>query len=413
MNNKIVKLENGLELVLLPDKNKNRTTATIFIKAGGLDNHFKYGNKEYTQVYGIAHFLEHYLLEKSMYGNAMQLFDNEYIQANGLTSTDMTKFYISTVHDFEENFIKLINVVNNPNFDEDKINDVKKPIISEINRSLDKPNLKFSELIFKTIYHNIPFNTTLGSTKDIKNMKIEDIKLFHEAFYQPSNQMILISGNFDKTKVVKLIKNEYAKLNKKYKKVKRIRLSEPNEVKKKTSKMTDNKEGLLSVIWKIDLSKFSPLEKNKLDYYMFYMLDNNFSEKSKIFRDIIDNKISLYSVTSNYHVESIYNKGIVSLTLRTDNHDKAAKLLIDYLNNLESSDKSFDNFIKKSIIKNISMTEDIHRIADNLIENINQYNYCNVDDLKFINSLSLKECNEMMSKLDCSNISIIKRIRGE
>jgi hypothetical protein len=143
------------------------------------------------------------------------------------------------------------------------------------------------------------------------------------------------------------------------------------------------------------------------------MLDNNFSEKSKIFRDIIDNKISLYSVTSNYHVESIYNKGIVSLTLRTDNHDKAAKLLIDYLNNLESSDKSFDNFIKKSIIKNISMTEDIHRIADNLIENINQYNYCNVDDLKFINSLSLKECNEMMSKLDYSNISIIKRIRGE
>ena len=129
---KDITLSNGLRLLLLQDKNKNRTTGTIYINAGGLNNKYKYDNKNVEQVYGIAHFLEHYLLEKSMYGNIMNYFDNEYISSNGITSNNRTKFYISTVHDFEDNFIKLINVVNNPSFNKDDIEDVKKPILSEI-----------------------------------------------------------------------------------------------------------------------------------------------------------------------------------------------------------------------------------------------------------------------------------------
>ena len=413
MKSKIMTLDNGLKLILTPDKNKNRTTATITTYAGGLHTHFKYGNKEYKVVNGIAHFLEHYLLENSIYGDAMSLFDNDYIEANGLTYRDKTSYYISTVHDFEDNFIKLINIVNNPLFDEDKIEDVKKPIISEINRALDNPNRKFGECVNNGLFKNYPYDPTLGTPKDIKNMTIDDIKIFHEAFYQPSNQAIIISGNFDIKKIINIINNEYAKLDRKHKKVKALIEKEPVEVNKKRCKITENKEGIISVSFKFDVSKYSPIEKNKLDYYLGYILSNNFSEKSKIFKTILERKISVYSISSDYRKIPLQDLAMVVFRLTTNKQKEAEDIILDRVNNLEYDEESFDTFIKQNLINIILDSESAHNTTVNLVGNIEKYEYYKNDDIKFINSLSLKECKEMIDKLDFSNMSIAYRIRGE
>lgn len=62
------KLENGLEVYILPKKEFNKSFATFTTKYGSVDNHFKPLNqKEFTKVPdGIAHFLEHKLLKKKM-----------------------------------------------------------------------------------------------------------------------------------------------------------------------------------------------------------------------------------------------------------------------------------------------------------------------------------------------------------
>ena len=406
-----ITLSNGLDLILLPDKTKNRTTGTICINAGGLNNKFKYDGKEYTQVYGIAHFLEHYLLEKSMYGNITNYFSNEYISNNGITSSYTTRFYISTVHDFEENFIKLINVVNNPSFDNEQINDVKKPIISEINKALDRPNRELSRTIFESLYKNIEFDKTLGSVEDITNMTIDDIKLYHDAFYQPSNQLMVITGNIDEDRIIKVIEDEYNKFKKDYKEVEKLVEPEVDEVVSERNKYVDNdKDEFVHISIKTNISKLTPIERNRLDYYIHYLLNENFSEKSSLFEYTFKNNISHYS--TSYGIDVLDKKHlIIYLSLTTPKLDEAEKLLLDKFDNLEYDEESFKLYINRTIIKVINKTEKVENIEGNLFANIDYYELYEYDDIDFVKTLSYDDMLDLLSRIDFSNKSIVRRVK--
>ena len=78
-------LDNGLTVLLNRDKSKKRTTANIYVKCGGVDNTYKIDGIQKVFPYGVAHFLEHYLLEQSIYGNAGEYFSQDYIDFNGIT----------------------------------------------------------------------------------------------------------------------------------------------------------------------------------------------------------------------------------------------------------------------------------------------------------------------------------------
>ena len=98
---KTIKLDNGLTVILNQDKKKNRTFAYLYINAGGTNTKVYVDNKLTLFPYGVAHFLEHYLIENSIYGDLGDYFDKEYINYNGYTSIHKTTYYLSTVHDFE------------------------------------------------------------------------------------------------------------------------------------------------------------------------------------------------------------------------------------------------------------------------------------------------------------------------
>lgn len=232
MNNiKHITLDNGLKLILNQDKSKYRTTASIFVSVGGLNNKFIDNGKGFNVPYGVAHFLEHYLIEQSIYGNAIDMFNKDYINFNGLTYNYCTNYYISTVHDFKDNFIKLLDIVNKPDFKKERINKVKKPIIAEINKNKDSYKYNFIKKSYNSIFHNDVFNKILGNITIIKNMSIELLKKFHKYTYQPINQIILITGNFDDD-IVDLINNYYKKLSINKNNMKKINIIEPETVKK-------------------------------------------------------------------------------------------------------------------------------------------------------------------------------------
>lgn len=413
-NKRIVTLDNGLKIYLFKDNTKNRTYGAIYTFAGGRDNHFIYDDKEYNQVNGIAHFLEHYLLEKSKYGNIMSYYDNEYISSNGVTSQDETMYYISTVHDFEENFIKLINVVNDPRFDEEVIENVKKPIISEINRSNDNPYQDFNKFIYSNLYKNIKYNITLGTEDNIKGLTIDDIRVFHEAFYRPSNQAILITGKFDEDEIIELIINEYDKFDDNHKKIIKDEIHEPVEVINPEATYVDkDKDEEVDIIYKIDVSNLSGEEKYKLDFYMSYLLKNNFSEKAPIFNEIRKRDITPYSPRYDFDITQDKNLFNLSFGLTTSKHDEAIELFDRTFNNMKYDEESFKIFKNKTLINIINRIESIHSIGKNYFNVLMDYDYECIDDIEFVNKTSLEECIEMFNKIDFSNKCVIKRIKGE
>ena len=402
---KKIELENGLTLVLIKDNKKNAKGAHLSVNVGGFVKDFNMDGKDYYLKYGIAHFLEHYLLEKSIYGNVMQQFGSDYIDANGVTGPYRTLFFINTVHDFEDNLVKLLNVVNNPAFKEESIEDIKTPILREIDKSLDRPYRNVYKYSFNNIFKEIPFDPVLGEKESIKNMTIEDIRLFHRAFYNAKNELLVISGNIDENKIIELVNKTYNNFLNNDHKVERYDYKETDEVVKRECKTQDNKS-FLKVSYKINVSKFTPEEKDKLSYYITYTLMNNFSPRSELYKYIIDNKISSFAISAGADFAIDKRYALVNLIINTERFDEAKELLLDKMNNLEYDEETFKVWKNGEIISMINKQEHFGSIVNDYLENVKLYDHYSYDDLDFVNKLSLKECKTMIGKFDLSNYNI-------
>lgn len=401
---KTITLENGLQIIINKNK-KNTSKAQIIIKAGGLDTDFKIDNKEIEVPFGTAHFLEHYLLEQSIYGNANKIFSDEYVTSNGITSYYTTEFYIKTVHDFEENFIKLLNIINNPDFNKN-IEEVKNPIIQEIKRSKDKQGKLYNKTIFESITKNKIYDTTLGEIETIKNMDINTIKTFHETFYNPNNQIIVLTGNI-KENIIDIIKDFYR--NKINKNVERKKLIEQDQIINKKNEIIDEtiNENLFEITYKVNIKKYTPLEKNKIDYYISYLLDTKYNEQSELFNYLIKNKLTLYAIETYMDPSIIKDYMLITLKSYTKEFKKVIELLQKEFNTKKLTQENFKNWKNKKIIQRLCNLEDDIYITNNLIDNIFLYNIYEYDNIDFIKSLNLDECKKMLNELDYSNYTIL------
>lgn len=403
-------LDNGLTIILNQNKKLHRTIANIYIKAGGFNTKYYIGDKEYKFDYGVAHFLEHYLIEHSKEGNLITYFSNEYIGFNGQTALYTTDYYISTVHDFEHNLVKLLNMVNDPVFDLDSLEETKKPIIAEINRKNDSKAISLNKEVCESFTKQKISNITLGEIATIKNMDIDTLERFHNVFYQPKNQILFLSGNFSDN-IVELIEDLYSKYNYENIDYKLDIIDEPKEIvcKEKTVK-TDIKEDILILNYKVDMSALTPLEKDKFDYYINYLFDVNYRGKSDLFNYLFNNKLTNFSINAGYDPSSIKNYAILTIQVYTSHFDEVTKLLQDKMNNLKITEKEFKECINRSIISMINRYENTNSITKNYLDNVLLYDLYQADDIEFIKQLSISELDEIMSKLDFSNYSIVRNV---
>ena len=97
------------------------------------NNKIRANNKTYQIPFGLAHLLEHNIVENSIYDNAIAYFNQNYVASNAYTTDFRTMFYIDVVCDFEKHLEELITMVNKPLFT-NKLNEIKKPIYEEIKR---------------------------------------------------------------------------------------------------------------------------------------------------------------------------------------------------------------------------------------------------------------------------------------
>jgi len=401
-------LDNGLKLVFIKDNKKNNKCAYLSVDVGGAIKDFELDGKEYHLNYGIAHFLEHYLIENSIYGNALKMYSDDYVEANGFTALNRTVFFFSTVHDFEDNLVKLLNIVNNPKFEKEKIDTTKVPILREIEKNLDNPHRKSNKEVFNCVFHEIPYDPILGSKEDINKLDKEELETFHDAFYNFDNETLILAGNIDIDKCIKLIDDTYKKFNKKHHVCKKHVYKEIDKVVKDRCETTDT-DSSLRITYKVNISKFKPKEKDKLSYYMSFLINNNFSDKSSFFKKIFDDKITNFSLgkSSDFGVDRRYMT--FTLIVYTEKFEEAEKALLDKMNNLEFDQDMFTMWKNKDIISKINGLENYNEIARDYMDNVYLYDYHNYDDIKFIKDLNIEECKSYIDRLDFSNY-VISRI---
>ena len=112
-----------------------------------------------------------------------------------------------------------------------------------------------------------------SSREEVEKTTLDDLKLCFETFYQPSNQFIVVGGNFDKDEILGIIKDEYEKLDIKKVDFEVLKLEEKDEVNNTSYEIEfPTGENYLEVNYKINLDKYTNDETLKLDFYFNFFI---------------------------------------------------------------------------------------------------------------------------------------------
>lgn len=223
------KLENGLEVYILPKKGFNKTFATFTTKYGSIDNHFvPLGSEEYIKVPdGIAHFLEHKLFEKED-GDVFQQFSKQGASANAFTSFTRTAYLFSSTSNVELNLDTLMDFVQEPYFSEKTVEKEKGIIGQEITMYDDNPDWRLYYGVIQNLYENHPVRIDIaGTVESISHINKDLLYECYGTFYHPSNMLLFVVGPVNVEQTMKQIKDNQNK--KQFEPMTEIKRQFPNE----------------------------------------------------------------------------------------------------------------------------------------------------------------------------------------
>ncbi|WP_151735068.1 EF-P 5-aminopentanol modification-associated protein YfmH ['Paenibacillus yunnanensis' Narsing Rao et al. 2020] len=229
------KMDNGLQVYVLPKPAFKKAYATFATKYGSVDNHFRVEGGEETQVPdGIAHFLEHKMFEEPE-GDIFATFASNGASANAFTSFDQTVYLFSATENIETNLSTLVDFVQRPYFTDENVDKEKGIIGQEINMYADNPDWRVYFGLIEALYSKHPVHIDIaGTVESISTITKETLYSCYNAFYHPSNMLLFVVGGVEPERVFSLIRdNQNAKSYGKQGQIERIFEQEPAEVAEK------------------------------------------------------------------------------------------------------------------------------------------------------------------------------------
>jgi predicted Zn-dependent peptidase len=227
------KLDNGLEVFILPKPGFTKTYATFTTRYGSIDNRFipPEGN-EIKVPDGIAHFLEHKMFEEPE-GDIFSKFASQGASANAYTSFDRTVYLFTATHEVEANLDTLLHFVQNPYFTEEGVEKEKGIIVQEIDMYRDNPDWRVYFGLIEALYQNHPVHIDIaGTAASVRSITKEMLYDCYNTFYHPSNMTLFVVGGIDPEETMDRVKRDQA--SKSFPpggEIKRLFEDEPKQVK--------------------------------------------------------------------------------------------------------------------------------------------------------------------------------------
>ncbi|WP_427071555.1 EF-P 5-aminopentanol modification-associated protein YfmH [Lysinibacillus fusiformis] len=207
------KLENGLDVYILPKKGFSKTFVTFTTKYGSIDRTFvPIGQTESITVPdGIAHFLEHKMFEKED-GDVFQKFSEYGASANAFTSFTRTAYLFSSTDNIYKSTETLLNFVQEPYFTEATVNKEKGIIGQEITMYDDQPDWRLYFGTIENMYHHHPVKIDIaGTIESIDGITADHLYTCYNTFYHPSNMLLFVIGAVDPEEMMTFIRDNQRK----------------------------------------------------------------------------------------------------------------------------------------------------------------------------------------------------------
>ncbi|MER8728877.1 insulinase family protein [Mesorhizobium sp. M1227] len=232
-------LDNGMEVVVVPDHRAPIVTHMVWYKIGSAD--------EPPGKSGIAHFFEH-LMFKATSNHAAGELDRAVAAIGGsdnaFTSYDYTAFHETVVPQalgemmgFEAD--RMRNLILN----DDVIKTERDVILEERRSRIDSnPQAVLDEEIDATLWQNQPYRIpVIGWMQEMEKLNRTDAMAFYNKYYTPNNAVLVVAGDVEPETVKALAEKTYGKIARGPDLPPRIRPVEPEQNTRRTVMLTDGR----------------------------------------------------------------------------------------------------------------------------------------------------------------------------
>jgi len=407
---KVVELDNGLTVVLCKNDRLHSFGAEIFIKYGSAYKDFTSNNVLYKCEDGIAHLLEHVLIDNGCEGSIYKYFTDSYYTFNGVTSNEYTKFYIHGYEDFEEKLKEFIFFINDNKFTKEGVEKSKGPVLEEVKERSNNRFFDLNKARFNCLFNKDVVLSGVGEYKSVQDFSYDDVKLIYDTFYKPSNEIITVHGNFDMDKILKVIKDSFNKIDRVYRSHEIIPFEDDKEVKNKTYEINKEKDlELYNLLIKVPMDGYTIDEKERILKYLSWYFDYNFSSKSELYKEIIKEGISNYSVScDDYYYPYGSEFLILSFTLPTSKGKEFVDMIFKELNNIKMpSDTKKKLYKRKMYFNRLINLDKSGYLAKKFATNNIYYMKNEFPSLEELDNYSFKEMENLLKRMDLTHYSII------
>lgn len=203
------KLENGLTIMLVPKTTTNKNYAIWGTHFGSIDNHFIMPQTK-EEVYvpdGVAHFLEHKMFEQENGINSLDALMALGVDANAYTTNNHTAYLFETTDHFMEAFSELMDYVQHPYFTDENVEKEKGIIGQEIGMYDDDPGWQLYMNALDCLYKENAIKIDIaGTVESISKIDKDVLYKCYNTFYNPSNMVMVVCGNFKPEEMLEEIK---------------------------------------------------------------------------------------------------------------------------------------------------------------------------------------------------------------
>lgn len=403
------KLDNGLEVYMLPNNNVNKFYLTLNTRFGSINTKFKYDNKEYDMPKGIAHYLEHLSFNMEN-GSVFDHYSKIGSSINAFTTYDITSYNVTSNNRFKENLEYLLEYVYTPYFTKELFQSEKGVIEEEVKMYKDDPGMTIVNGTLNNVFVNDERKYLVGGTvKDVKSIKLEDVITCYNAYYNPKNMFLIITGNFNPNEALAITSEQMNKLNINNDfNVKDIYPKEPEKVNKKEEiiKMNVDKPKV-SIGIKLPKNNFKSLKVDNylLKFYISSILDINFGNTSLLLEEL--QKGSIVDDLDYTVIES--NDYFIVLILSSTYYPEYFKdKVIEKFNSLNIEDSDLKRVAKVNISNYILLFDSVVAVNNYIMDEVMDNNEVNTGFMNIMRNLNIDTCKKILTKLNNYDYTICK-----
>lgn len=204
------KLDNGLTVIVKPDRRAPTAVHMLWVRAGSMD--------EVDGTTGLAHVLEHMLfkgtrdLKAGEFSRRVAALGG---RENAFTMRDATGYFQQIPADKLEEVMKLeADRFANNQWPDDEFRRELEVVKEERRlRTEDSPRALMWESLNATIYQVSPYrHPIVGWMTDLESMTPQDARDFYRQWYVPANAVVVVAGDVDRARVRALAEKYYGRV---------------------------------------------------------------------------------------------------------------------------------------------------------------------------------------------------------